>query len=94
MELSSLKALYQLVVHCCELLSLWKLLCEYQLHLTAKELTNVRKMREKSRRKGKWRGVLALVSLSALQDQKTQLKMASFRTMVVSGRQVCQCVYT
>ena len=91
MELSSLKALYQLVVHCCELLSLWKLLCEYQLHLTAKELTNVRK---KSRRKRKWRWVLALVSLSALQDQKTQLKTAHFRTMVVSGRQVCQCVYT
>lgn len=54
MELSSLKAVYQLVVHCCELLSLWKLLCEYQLHLTAKELTNVRKMRKKRRRKRKW----------------------------------------
>ena len=51
MELSSLKALYQLVVHCCELLSLWKLLCEYQLHLTAKELTNVREKREMGKRK-------------------------------------------
>ena len=42
MEQNSLKALYQLVVHCCECLSLWKLLCEYQLHLTAKDLSPVR----------------------------------------------------
>ena len=32
-ELNSLHFLYLLVVRSCECLSLWKLLCEYQLHL-------------------------------------------------------------
>ena len=41
MEQNSLKALHQLLVHCCEFLSLWKLLCEYQLNLTIKDVTNV-----------------------------------------------------
>ena len=50
MEQSSLKALNQLVAHCCEFLSLWKLLCEYQLHLTAKALSDVRKGRGEERR--------------------------------------------
>ncbi|CAI8052459.1 Nuclear pore complex protein Nup155 [Geodia barretti] len=59
MEQNSLKALHQLLVHCCEFLSLWKLLCEYQLNLTIKDVTN---------------------------DQKEQLKIASFRHLVVSGK--------
>ena len=41
-EQNSLKTLHQLLVHCCEFLLLWKLLCEHQLHLTVKDLTTVR----------------------------------------------------
>ena len=37
-ELNSLHFLYLLVVRCCECLSLWKLLCDYQLHLTVSGL--------------------------------------------------------
>jgi nuclear pore complex protein Nup155 len=60
-EQNSLKALHELIVHCCEFLALWKLLCEYQLQLTVKELTN---------------------------EQKQQLRSASFRSLVVSGKQL------
>ena len=34
LEHNSLLNLYHLVLQCCECLSLWKLLCEYQFHLT------------------------------------------------------------
>lgn len=86
MEQNSLKAVYQLVVHCCEFLSLWKLLCEYQLQLTVKELTNVRMEVEpaeagRERREGEGYHLL-------LQEQKQQLKMATFRSLIVSGREV------
>ena len=37
-ELNSLHFLYLLVVRCCECLSLWKLLCDYQLNLTVSVL--------------------------------------------------------
>ena len=37
-ELNSLHFLYLLVVRCCECVSLWKLLCDYQLHLTVTDL--------------------------------------------------------
>ena len=43
-ELNSLHFLYLLVLRCCECLSLWKLLCDYQLHLTISGLGDEEKM--------------------------------------------------
>ena len=40
-EFDSTRFLYQLVVHCYEVLSLWKLLCEYNIHLTVTGLVKV-----------------------------------------------------
>lgn len=40
-EHNSFNNIYQLVVQCCECLSLWKLLCEHQFHLTANGLSLV-----------------------------------------------------
>ena len=60
-ELNSLHFLYLLVVRCCECLSLWKLLCDYQLHLTVSGL-----------------GL----------EEKRQLSVSTFRTIVLSGRKV------
>lgn len=41
-EFDSTRFLYQLVVRCYECLSLWKLICEYQIHLTISGLSKVR----------------------------------------------------
>ena len=41
-EYDSTRLLYQLVVRCYECLSLWKLLCEYHIHLTVAGLSKVR----------------------------------------------------
>ena len=40
-ERNSFNNIYHLVVQCCECLSLWKLLCEHQFHLTANGLSLV-----------------------------------------------------
>lgn len=58
-EFDSTRFLYQLVVRCYECLSLWKLVCEYQLHLTVSGL-------------GK--------------DLRERLKLATFRFLILSGR--------
>lgn len=41
-EYDSTRYLYQLVIRCYECLSLWKLLCEYQIHPTVAALGKVR----------------------------------------------------
>lgn len=41
LEKTSLHNIYHLLNRCCECLSLWKLLCEHQLHLVARNLDQV-----------------------------------------------------
>ena len=40
-ERTSLQNLHHLIVRCCESLSLWKLLCEYQFDVVANKLDEV-----------------------------------------------------